>query len=229
MLPFQIDTDGLWNRSHSATIAGARARVLCPEDLLLHLALHLAARHAFSSAGLRSLYDIAETLRVYGGMLDWAAMQARARAWRVGNCLLLTLRLAVKWLGAPLPEPLLSQLEQATLDPQLEQWAETRLFAAGQEVDGFLGLEQFWSIHGWRQTPRFFLKAAFPARQRMAALYGVPEGSWRIWTMYPMRLWGLLWTRVERLRRRWQREPVAVVEAASSARTVTLIKWLLSA
>lgn len=38
--PFALDTDGQWNRSEFANIAGCEVAVLCPEDLLLHLCLH---------------------------------------------------------------------------------------------------------------------------------------------------------------------------------------------
>ena len=57
------------------------ARVLCPEDLLLHLCLHTGGdEHDPFLLGLRPLCDIDGVIRRQ--TVDWDALGARARSWR---------------------------------------------------------------------------------------------------------------------------------------------------
>ena len=62
----QIDLAGLWERTRPACLAGGDARVLGPEDQLLHLCLHLAG-HYFAAPN--SLRDIAQVCAVQS--VDW--------------------------------------------------------------------------------------------------------------------------------------------------------------
>jgi|GEM_PF-423048 len=66
--PVRVDAAGLWNRAHPALIAGVEVLSLSPEDLLLHLCLHFSYQD--DCVGLRSLCDVAETIRHFGGEVD---------------------------------------------------------------------------------------------------------------------------------------------------------------
>ncbi len=58
--PAAWDIPALFERAEAASIAGADALVLCPEDFLLHLCVHLC-RHRFNG-GVIALCDIAATI-----------------------------------------------------------------------------------------------------------------------------------------------------------------------
>jgi hypothetical protein len=77
-LPLAATEGELWARSRPAVVAGVTARVLAPDDLILHLSLHLAAVDGFA-AGLCGLRDLAETLRHHGGGIDWFRLAVSAR------------------------------------------------------------------------------------------------------------------------------------------------------
>ncbi len=90
-------------RSVPARIAGVKVRVLCPEDALLHAAIHLFWHH-LGTWHLGWLSDVDTLLRTHGASWDWTALAARAQALRVLLPLQASLRLAHTWFNTPLPE-----------------------------------------------------------------------------------------------------------------------------
>ena len=71
----------VWDRTVRIRVAGEEALGLCPEDLLLYLALHLAVHHGL--AGLLWYWDLFLLLDRWGGTLDWEAVIRQASLWRV--------------------------------------------------------------------------------------------------------------------------------------------------
>jgi hypothetical protein len=73
---FTYDVAGMWRRARPASIDGVRVLVPSPEDMLLHLCLHLEG-HAYAELILFS--DLVELLRRHGDEFDWQAFVAAAR------------------------------------------------------------------------------------------------------------------------------------------------------
>src|SRR5262245_26962197 len=67
--PVRVPVDDLWRRSVACRIAGVPTRTLAPEDLLLHLCLHIC-RHRFGG-GLRCLCDLAAAIQRFRDEIDW--------------------------------------------------------------------------------------------------------------------------------------------------------------
>jgi len=63
--------EGVWKRARKARVAGVDALVLCPEDSLLHLCLHLFQHRR--GGWLTSSCDIAELANHHRDRLDWQA------------------------------------------------------------------------------------------------------------------------------------------------------------
>lgn len=84
-----IDHGEIWERAVKVDAWDQPARGLCPEDLLIYLAVHWALHHAFS--GLIWGLDLALLLRRFGGGLDWEGVAERARRWRVRGALFVAL------------------------------------------------------------------------------------------------------------------------------------------
>jgi hypothetical protein len=112
---FDVDLD-LWRaRCEVFTVAGQPARRFSPEDMLLHLALHMR-KHRY--VGLRWLCDVAELLRRFAGSsaprpLDWQYVVGGARAAGLTVLLYTSLALAQRLLAAPVDPKLLAALEPA--------------------------------------------------------------------------------------------------------------------
>ncbi len=97
------ETDSLWSRSLPADLGGVQVRVLCPEDCIQHLCLHLGAHHHYLSR-LLGLLDFRFYLEKYGGAVDWQALAGRSAQIGSSAWVYLTLSLARELLGAPVPQ-----------------------------------------------------------------------------------------------------------------------------
>jgi hypothetical protein len=186
------ELQGIWDRSAPATIAGVPSRALAPEDLLLHLCMHASVHHRFADVGLKSFVDMAEVVRHYAGALDWAASAERANRWGVANGVRMALTLAEEWTDLRVPAEAWTRLDGRAPDEQTLDWARHKVLEGrpAAHVSLFARLESDGGATGKLAALR---TAAFPSREVMARLYGVPSGSWRIVVCYPYRLWDL-WT-----------------------------------
>jgi hypothetical protein len=104
----EIPIEDFWARARSAQIESVPTLVFSYEDLLLHLAIDLAA-NAFVG-GVRTLCDIAETCKHYGDAIDWTGLSTRACAYGLAKPLYYSLRLARELVGAGVPSHVLMAL-----------------------------------------------------------------------------------------------------------------------
>jgi hypothetical protein len=99
---------GVWERAVPLTVAGETALQLGREDLVLHLATHLAVHH--SLAGTLRYWDLALVLERWGADLDWPVLLARIADWRVRRAVFFALRGAHGLFDAPVPPAVLAAL-----------------------------------------------------------------------------------------------------------------------
>lgn len=122
-------------RARGAQIAGHEAWIMAPEDALLQLAVHLAVNHQMAYPGARGLLDVALLGRAE--QVDWSALAARAREWRVATAAWLVLAMTESLPGLPG-----SRLAVASLAPATSRQAIIRRFVteetllAGKDITG---------------------------------------------------------------------------------------------
>jgi hypothetical protein len=181
--PFAVDIDGVWARAHSATVAGVTARVLSPEDLLLHLCLH-ACKHRLIG-GFRAFCDIAAVARHHSLHIDWEQIRLRALEWRISSFVYVPLRLAHEFLAAEIPPPVLNSLVPGCDDSLVNLAAaavlENRVSASLFEP--FFGLR-----YGHTIAQRAGVLRRVFSRDAIAARYGLARDSRKIYRYYPQRL-----------------------------------------
>jgi hypothetical protein len=109
----EIDHDGLWRRARPLVAQGGSSRMPAPEDLLLHLVLHLTLGSDFA----RVLWyaDIDAAVRRFASELDWDRLEAEADRWRVRALTGWTLGVVAHSFGTPLPRGLLARLGRGRL------------------------------------------------------------------------------------------------------------------
>ncbi len=194
-LPLRIDVDGLWSRAQHISLAQASAFALSPEDLLLHLCLHVVL-HAYDlhddyEMRLRMLCDVGEVLRRFGANLDWQVVGERARQWGAVRALYVVLQLAHDLLCAGVPLDWLQSL-------QPENFNENYLALARQQIlaeRGSTPIAMHESSHLARLSGSMDLgsklalirERLLPAREIMALKYPVSATAWRIYFYYPVR------------------------------------------
>lgn len=116
-------TPGSWERSAAVTLAGQPARVLSPEDNLLHIAVHLVFHLIMGYPSLVQLTDLRFASEHWAGELDWANFQRLTHAARAAPFAYAALRLARDCLAAPIPPQTLCDLA-AACSPSLRAQAE---------------------------------------------------------------------------------------------------------
>jgi hypothetical protein len=135
-----------WERSIAAPHL-PEARMLCPEDQLVQLSVHVH-KHGFSR--LIWLKDLDLILRTYGDVLDWGLVQQVAQQEGVKASVWYSLRLAEELLGAPLPDAPLRDLCPSLLLRVLYGviWPKSRV----EDMNGFMRLRavQLHAAESWR-------------------------------------------------------------------------------
>jgi hypothetical protein len=105
--------EGIWGRARTLDLMGLeKIEVPGREDLLSFLCIHATGQHLLEM-GLPPLYDIASFVSRHRKDLDWDEVTVRAAEWESLRSLLVALGLASRLLGAPVPEGLLRQLDDA--------------------------------------------------------------------------------------------------------------------
>jgi hypothetical protein len=124
-IPTKVDIPGLWRRAQWANIAGGEVLTLSPEDLILHLCLHIC-QHNFH-VGLRAIYDIHKTMETYQEELNWEELTSRAHDWLAAKHVFLVLEVVKDLLGTELPEGMLSELRPDDLHLEIVAWAKDQI------------------------------------------------------------------------------------------------------
>ena len=180
--PFDIDVDGMWQRTIPVKIAGMDVLALGIEDLILHLCLHLGYQHHFD-LGLRGLYDIVAVLAYYDGKINWPELVLTAGQWGVERVIGLVLKLAKDFLKANIHEELVNQLLEKDFPDNLLTDAKTLLIQAGQQRVGMTpDLARLGQASNVFKKAQIIVERVFIPRQSLARLYNFsPRSPLLIW------------------------------------------------
>jgi hypothetical protein len=109
----EVDHDGLWSRARPLRTPDGQSLMLSPEDLLLHLVLHLTLGSDFA----RVLWyaDIDAVVRRFAAELDWERLEQEADRWRARTLTGWTLGVVAASFETPLPPGILERLGQGRL------------------------------------------------------------------------------------------------------------------
>jgi hypothetical protein len=109
-----IDAAPLWHRAQPVTEVAAPALGLSAADLLLHVCYHASYHHQFE-IGLRPYCDIAEIAAGWNGDDNWREVVRIAIEHRWSRGVALTLQLARDFVGARVPDWVVSRLAPSDL------------------------------------------------------------------------------------------------------------------
>lgn len=169
-LPF--DADRAAARSVLVRTPGLSVRTLCPEDLLLFLAVH-SGRECWMV--VRSICDVAALVRACP--LDWEDIvreTVRSRCWRA---LCVGLRLALDLFGAPLPEGVLERVRRDAGAARIAARVRDNLYAQPGDYSGAPGgaLMQFRTLESHRDRMRYLWRRAVHPNHFDADFVRLPE------------------------------------------------------
>ena len=129
--PLYFEVDELWSQACERDIAGQRAWILGPGDLISHLCLKFFVDRFLrqpSYAALRQLADIGETIDFFSEDLDWAHFIQQARQRGHAGPIYCSLRTAQRLFDLDLDGHVLDQLRPPGVDDrQLNLFIERKM------------------------------------------------------------------------------------------------------
>jgi hypothetical protein len=231
--PFKVNPGELWSRAEPLQFLGSQAHILAKEDFLLHLCLH-ATRHITRDwqdcTVLKSLIDVAQTVRHWQGALDWTTVRDRADRWSARNSVYMMLRLAHDWLDAPVPASVLTTLCPHNFGPEVVHWVRERIFTCPDECDLAIGNNVARLLTTSGLAARVFLAVdrVFPPRAELARLYSVSRRSPLVYLYYPRRWKDLVLERLPSAWRLFQDKTHLFQSARRTSSNLALRTWLQS-
>jgi hypothetical protein len=169
----RVDLDGLWSRAQAVTIADEPARVLAPEDALLHVCLHGTLLHLFEH-GLRPLLDVVALINRHGATMDWSAVASRAHAWGVERAVYLLLYVARWDTDAGVPDEVLARLQPGGVPGVVVDAARARLFEPGGVFQGMVSTR---SLAMARHRPGLVWGGVLHSGTVLERRFGLPEDA----------------------------------------------------
>jgi hypothetical protein len=179
-------TNAMWARAAPAGGDPSAGLQLSREDLLLHVASHLAAQHG--DFRLIWLHDLARIVVQPPGRLDWEYVCATARSLRIAAPTWAALSAAARWLDAPVDLAVLDRLRDITVSgggSLAQRWERRRLnahVAALGDADLARPEAARWPLavalgrmRGWRPRIRTVRWAVLPSRTYLKR-YGSEAG-----------------------------------------------------
>ena len=156
--------DYLFPRSLPLQIGTETARMLAPEDQLLHLCIHNLFHHLGQLH--RTGADVAFLLTKFGDQIDWDKLLSLAVESQMILAFESTLRQAANQWYAPVPENVLSEL--SALQPRVRE----RFFLRCQRSEFLKVLRTFVTLPGIGLRAQFAIGQLFPERAYMKWRYG---------------------------------------------------------
>lgn len=186
-----VDHTAIWQRRSPVALDGQDFCMMAPEDTLIHLCLHQAINHQFSTPWLRNLLDVHLLVATYP--LDWTQVAARATSWRLAIVVWTVLSLAQGLFGTAVPDAFLKSLGP----PGWRRWLIDRLhldeglFAMWPGGYGYRRfVVQMALIDRTRDAVALLWRGLFPERAWLQARYGVAPAT-SLWRLRLSHVWRL--------------------------------------
>jgi hypothetical protein len=188
--PFNIDIDGMWERAREAQLGGFKVLVLSPEDLILHLCLHVSYNHHFSSR-LGHIYDIFEALRYYKNEIDWRRLFTTANAWNARTFVYSALSLSRIMLGAEIPLDALKVFKPDNFEEQILDIVYEYILSTSP-LDLPSTFRDLLRRDGPLDRATYLLRGLFPPMATLRKLFSLPVDSRTAYLYYFVRPFDVL-------------------------------------
>lgn len=107
---FNIDIGKMWERAQDIRIEGVETKILSPEDLIIHLCLHLSYCDLFIGK-IRDIIDLSQAIRYYNGGINWDWIIKEANEKKLTKFIYYPLYLAAGLLNAGIEKEILDSFK----------------------------------------------------------------------------------------------------------------------
>jgi len=183
--PSLIDIDKWWARARVLTIGSCQAMMPSPEDILIHLCLHLF-NHGYKTILLRDLCDISETLRYYRKEMNWNQLQDEINRFEIQKPVYTILSLLNELRKDN--DNQLYRFDSHSVDLKLLALIENQIFRGKENSFPFpKQFVQSMAVDKFREKASILLETFFPPREIMAEQYPISMFSKKIYLYYVIR------------------------------------------
>jgi hypothetical protein len=110
---FSIDIREVWKRAKAIRIEGIDTKILAPEDMIIHLCLHISYSDLFIGR-IKNLIDLSQTIRYYGGSIHWDWIIRDAKEKKIAKFIFYPLYLATDILNVEIKKEILEGFQDHT-------------------------------------------------------------------------------------------------------------------
>ena len=179
-----FDIDECWENAKETKFNGFNALVFRPEDMIIHLCLHL-----FSSGNtgntLRGICDIAETLNFYSVELDWNLIQKQAEKYNITKELNSIIYVAQQFYGKP--DEFSGVINPKKVDFFLVSMIKKMAFSHDKAITFPGSLLKAMAAESFSKKYEILKNKIFPDRNTMSMLNNTPINSINFYFSYLMR------------------------------------------
>lgn len=179
-----------WKRALCRDIMGYSILVPSPEDMLIHLAVHLFNHGYDNGFVLRGLCDIFEMLRHHDGSIDWSLVADEIKKQGIGRQVHSVFHLARKFYAIRNDSLMPLSLDQA--DHRFLRVLERSLFVSGRDAPINPHLLKSMMFDSFRARTRYLLSRIFLPRREMSGRYAASPFSTMVFLHYLSRPFHLL-------------------------------------
>lgn len=180
-----IDIDEWWKNAKKCKIFNFNALILRPENMLIHLCLHLFSGGNTGNT-LRGIYDIAETLRFYSGKLNWPLIKNQIEKYNIRNEFYSIIFVIQQFYG--LPDSSKCIVDFKRIDFSLVSIIQKSSFSYDKNITFPGSLIKAMAAESWPEKLKILKNKIFPDRNTMAIIYNIPENSKFIYVFYVERM-----------------------------------------
>ena len=165
----------LWDRAIEIKVDNTKGLGLCPEDLLLHLCVHLNF-HNYEE--LRWFADIYAVVKHYSKTLDWTRLIHEVRGKGIASPLYYGLLYTKYLLDCPLPLEVLKELQPNWLSRKRFEffWNEKKILQDKSKPHPIIGRGLIWLIVDRSQDKlRYIFRMFFPPVSWLRCHYSLPK------------------------------------------------------
>ena len=183
--PYQVDLQDMWQHAVPLKLHGVEALGFCPEDLLLHLCLHLDKHVIVGQFQFTCLYDLVNLLNHKGERLNWDLFEKKCIQAKAVFVTYKYLLLVQKYMNGKLPASVASKYANL-LEPKDERIFFGVLRGKGSHLMTSSLMKSVGSFESHGKQFRYMFELFFPSVEFMMKRYRLKNKS-QLLIYYPYR------------------------------------------
>jgi hypothetical protein len=186
--PFDINMEKWFERAAYEKFNGCKVLIPSPEDMIIHLCLHLYNHGYDSRTILRDLCDISETLKNYSGKIDWLLFQNEINGYGIHSPVYSILYLVKNFFDNVEILSKAQFIEPAHINRKLLKILGERMFIEDNIFSAMPGgLIKSLAVNSIGDKMRLLLPIIFPPREIMSKRHSAFSFSKKIYFYYLFR------------------------------------------